>query len=282
MGNGELLGLHPHTVDRHAASLHGDRLIILVRRQHPPFQHARQFGFLAPGELDVLALGPVGCDQIGGGDRGQRGAAPRHEAQQPLAFHGIEAEIPGQRRDGGARAFEGRDHESRHGIGQARDIERIRIDPRPGANRPHQIPEAGVAQATVQPVPDFPIGRVAPDIAAAGPGGIGPPVPAPDRAFAHVDHRGGIDGGCRVVARIRPVADQGFQIAALDRVVPRPGREMRQLAFRAFRVEEDVRLVGALVDGGAADLGEADRLSTAAPTPWRWRSRRRPGGSCGR
>ena len=42
---------------------HGDRLVILVGRKHPPFEHTRQFGFLTPGEFDILAFGPVGGDQ---------------------------------------------------------------------------------------------------------------------------------------------------------------------------------------------------------------------------
>ena len=38
-------------------------------------------------------------------------------------------------------------------------------------------------------------------------------------------------------------------------------------ALRRLRIEEDVRLVRALVDGRAAQLGEPDRLRLAAPTP---------------
>ena len=130
------------------------------------------YGRLLDPNLGAPANVNFGGDEIGGGDRGQRCAAPRHEAQKPLAFHGIEAEIARQRRDRRARAFEGRDHEARDSIGQARDIQRVRIDPGPCADRPHQIAKAGVTEAPVQPMPDFPIRGIAPDIVAPRPGRI--------------------------------------------------------------------------------------------------------------
>ena len=46
-----------------------------------------------------------------------------------------------------------------------------------------------------------------------------------------------------------------------------PRREIGQQAFRGLRIDEDVGLVRALVDGRAADLGEPDRLRLAAPRP---------------
>jgi hypothetical protein len=124
MGDGELLRLHAHGIHGDAAGLHGHRLVILVRRQHPPFQHARQFCLLASREFDILGFRLAGGDQIICRDRCHQSSTPRHEAQHPLALDRIEAEIPRQRCNRGLRAFQGGDHEPRHGIGVAREIAR--------------------------------------------------------------------------------------------------------------------------------------------------------------
>ena len=72
-----------------------------------------------------------------------------------------------------------------------------------------------------------------------------------------------IDGRDRIVGGI--VADQRFQVGARHHVVARPVGEVRIEAFRRFRVDEDVRLVRALVDRRASHFDEADRLALRRP-----------------
>ncbi len=83
--------------------------------------------------------------------------------------------------------------------------------------------------------------------------------------------RAAVDGGERVgagdVARVRRVEAfvEGLQVAALHEVVALAVREVGQVRFRALRVDEDVGLVGAAVDRGAAELREPEGLGLRHP-----------------
>ena len=93
--------------------------------------------------------------------------------------------------------------------------------------------------------------------------------------------RSPIDAGDRVVGVVAPVFEDRLQVGALDGVVAGAGRIMRQRSSPTTSGREDVRLVGALVDRRAAELGEPDGLPPA-PSRSACRSRRRPGGRSGR
>ena len=71
---------------------------------------------------------------------------------------------------------------------------------------------------------------------------------------------------------------EGLQVAALHEVVAPAVGEVGEVGLGALGVDEDVGLVGAAVDGGAAELGEPEAAWTAAPRRWAWRTRRRRGG----
>ena len=120
-------------------------------------------------------------------------------------------------------------------------------------------------EAPGQPVAEPPVRPVRPDIGQRREEGIGSRVPGPGRAFGHMHHAAAVDRRQRVVRGLAPPEVRRLEIGALDGVVPPAPREMRREALRRLRVEEDVGLVGAPVDGGTAKLGEPDRLRLRHP-----------------
>src|SRR5262249_20856485 len=83
-------------------------------------------------------------------------------------------------------------------------------------------------------------------------------VPAPQKGFAN--HW-----------IVRPMAQVGFERAALNQIVARAAGEMRQGAFAAFGVDKEVRRVRTFIDGWAPKFHEPDWLGFRAPR----------GGRCG-
>ena len=58
---------------------------------------------------------------------------------------------------------------------------------------------------------------------------------------------------------------EGLQVAALHEIVALAVREVGELGLGALGIDEDVGLVGAAIDGGAAQLGEPERLGLRHP-----------------
>ena len=90
LSNGGLWGLGPD-----APRFDLGRVIILIRTGNLPFQGLWQFGFLRAGQFHHVALRGGGGDHAVGGDRGAGDLAPHQELDAALAFHSIEAEMPG-------------------------------------------------------------------------------------------------------------------------------------------------------------------------------------------
>ena len=104
---------------------------------------------------------------------------------------------------------------------------------------------------------------VAPHIGAQRKRRIGPRVPGPQRRARQ--HAPGIDVRRRIVGRIGPVAQHRPQRLPLRQRIGGPGREIRPAALAALGIGKQIRLVGALVDGAAAELREPDRLPPGHP-----------------
>src|SRR5690606_33663938 len=62
-----------------------------------------------------------------------------------------------------------------------------------------------------------------------------------------------------------PMAEMRLEKGALGSIVAPAGGERRQGMLRRFRVGEGIRPVRPLVDGGAAEFGEPDRLAAGLP-----------------
>ncbi len=106
---------------------------------------------------------------------------------------------------------------------------------------------------------EFVVRRIVPHGRAAREIGKRPRIPGPGEHVVRGQHRAAIDGRDRRM--VAPIAQRRLEIGALNGVVLRPEREIGQRRFRAFRVVEDVGLVGPFVDGRAAEFREADGLS---------------------
>jgi hypothetical protein len=118
--------------------------------------------------------------------------------------------------------------------------------------------ERRIGKAAGDPVAEAPVVAVAPHLGVGGEGRIGARVPAVDVDVGEVEHRRGVDGRGRVgagdvvgVGRIEGLVER-LQVAALHDVVAGALRVVGQERLRALRVDEDVGLIGAFVDGGGS------------------------------
>ena len=170
------------------------------------------------------------------GDQGRQGRPHTHRPIQPIA---------------------------RHDRLQLRDIHRLQ----PGlcGQLRHQVGQKDLSGPAIQPVPARPVFAIRPDIAAAGKGRPGSRIPAPGMHQFDRHHRLAIDRGDRILRRVRPMGQQGFQDAPLDQVIAGSVGEMRPATLRALGIDEEIGLVGALVDRRTPDLGEPDRLALWHP-----------------
>ena len=196
--------------------------------------------------------------------------AAHDETDHALGLDRVEAKVPRQRGDRGARAFQRADGVALDRAPEAGDVDPALGHARPQAEVPDQRRQRHRAQPPGQPVSKPPIRAVGPDIGQRREERIGPRVPRPGGAFGDVHHAATVGRRDRVVRGLVPPEIRRLEIGPLDGVVPPAPREMRREALGRFRVEEDVGLVGAAVDGRAAELGEPDRLGLRHPC------RRRP------
>ena len=271
------LGRHRHRegLRGDARRVHGDaprldegRVVILVRPRDLPFQRLRQFGLLAARQFQHVAF--AGGHQIVGREGGDGGPAAHDEADHALGLDRVEAEMPRQRGDRGARAFQRRDGVALDRAPEAGDVDPGLGQPCAQAEVPDERRQRHRAEPPRQPVAEPPVRPVRPDVGQRREEGIGPRVPGPGGAFGHMHHPAAVDRGHRVVRGLAPPEIRRLEIGALDRVIAPAPREMRREALRRLRVEEDVGLVRAPVDGRTAELGEPDRLRLRRPR------RRRP------
>nr|WP_230721456.1 hypothetical protein [Martelella mediterranea] len=189
--HGEGLGSDARRVHGDAPRLDEGRVVILVGTRDLPFQRLRQFGLLAARQFQHVAL--AGGHQIVGCEGGNRRSAAHDEADHPLGLDGVEAEMPRQRRDRGARAFERGD-----GVALDRAPEAGDVDPRLGhlgaqAEVPHEGRQRHRAEPPGQPVAEPPVRPVRPDVGQRRKERIGPRVPGPGGAFGHMNHPAAVD-----------------------------------------------------------------------------------------
>ena len=105
-GDGEALRGHPQRRAGRAAGLDAHRVVFLVGAHQLPLQRLRQLGLLRADQLDDLGVGVGAGDEVVEGERRHRPAVARLEADDALALDRVEAEVPRERRDRGARALE--------------------------------------------------------------------------------------------------------------------------------------------------------------------------------
>ena len=105
-GDGEALGGDAQRLAGGAPRLDGHRVVVLLGVQHLPLQRLRQLGLLRADELDHLAVGALADREIVEPERRRRPPVARLEADHALALDRVEAELPGQRCDRGARALD--------------------------------------------------------------------------------------------------------------------------------------------------------------------------------
>ena len=199
------------------------------------------------------------------GDGGNRSPPAHQEADGAFAFDLVEPEMLGQRGDRGARAFQRGDRIALGRAPEARDIDAAFRQPGAQAEVTDEGCERDCAQPPGQPMPEPPVGAIGPDVAQRRKERIGPRIPGPGGAFLHLDHATWIFQGGRVVRRCSPIQVGRLKIGPLDGIVAPAARMVRHEAFRGLGVIEDVRLVGAAVDGRAAEFGEADRFRLRYP-----------------
>ena len=188
-------------------------------------------------------------------------AGAGEERQFPLALGRVEAIGQHQRLQRAAGARDIAD-----AITAQEPVERARVDRRDagfGADLLDHRGERQVGRPAVEPVAGIVVFAVRPERGLCREPGEGPRVPGPDMGPRHIEHLRTARGG--VVARFRPETVEGPQILHLDEIVAFAGRVIGPGRFRAFGIEELVGLVGAAVDGGAADLGEMDRFCARHP-----------------
>ncbi|MBN9009901.1 MAG: AAA family ATPase, partial [Rhizobiales bacterium] len=235
-------------------------LIVAIAVDEGDRDDVGQLGLLGPDQRGDLAA--IGKDAVGNLDRGDGRPPAWHEADHPLAFDRIEGEGVHQHLDLGARAHRlvadiADDHAE-----EARYVDIGEADA--GAALRDQRGEVGQPDLAGQPMAERPERAITPRVGACRPSRIGPRVPRPDGDRA--DHPPAIDGGDRIVAGTgAPVFEEGLDTATLDQVVARAPAIVRECAFGGFRVVEDVRLVGALVDRRDTEFREPDRLRLRRP-----------------
>ena len=109
--------------------------------------------------------------------------AAHQELDAPLALDRIEAEMPGQRGNRGARGFQRRDHIALDRAPEAGDVDQFLRHSGAQAEVPHQGRQRHRAQPPGQPVPEPPVRAIGPDIGQFGKERIGPGIPGPGGAF---------------------------------------------------------------------------------------------------
>jgi len=120
------------------------------------------------------------------------------------------------------------------------------------------IGERARPQSPVQPVAGAPVRAVGPEIEILRKGRLRPRIPGPQEDLSRIDH-------ARRRCTALPMPKMRFEKPPLLAVGPRPAGEIGQRAFRRFRIAEHVRLVSPLVDRGAAEFGEPERLHPRRP-----------------
>lgn len=199
---------------------------------------------------------------------GQRDAgrpAAHDEADHAFGLDGIEPEMPGQRADRGSRGFQSCDGIALDRAPKAGHVDQGFWHSRAQAEVTHQCRQRHRPQPSGQPVAQPPVRSIGPDVRQFGEKGVWPRIPSPGGTFRHMHHAAAIDGGDRVVGRVAPMQVARLQIGVLNRIIAPAAREIRREALGGLRVEEDIGLVGAPVDGGAAEFGEADGLRLRHP-----------------
>ena len=187
-GDGEALGGHPERRTGRAARLDAHRVVFLVGAHQLPLQRLRQLGLLRPHQLDDLGVGVGAGHEVVESERRYRPPVARLEADDALALDRVEAELPRQRRDRGARAFERGDQIAVHDVGERRDVDLAVGQPGAAAELAHEAAERDRAEPAVQPVAEPPVVGVGPDVAARREGRERPRVPGPGRGLGGGDH----------------------------------------------------------------------------------------------
>ena len=132
------LGGDPQRRAGRAPRLDAHRVILLVGAHQLPLQRLRQLGLLRPHQLDDLGVGVGARHKVVEGERRHRPPVARLEADDALALDRVEAEMPRQGRDRGARAFECSDQVSMHHVGEGRDVDLAVGQPGAAAEVAHQ------------------------------------------------------------------------------------------------------------------------------------------------
>ena len=189
-GRGDGEGLRGHAQRRagRAARLDAHRVVLLVGAHQLPLQRLRQLGLLRPHQLEDLGVGVGAGDEIVEGERRHRPAVARLEADDALALDRVEAEVPRQRRDRGARAFERGDQIAVDDVGERRDVDLAVRQPGAAAELADEAAERDRAEPAVQPVAEPPVVGVGPDVAARREGRERPRVPGPGGGLGGGDH----------------------------------------------------------------------------------------------
>ena len=140
-----------------------------------------------------------------------------------------------------------------------------------GEDRGDQRVERRAAEPAGEPMAGLPVRPVAPHIGRRRKDRIGPRVPGPqmDRAEGRSSgrHRPATPD-CRRRSRRAPGSNAPSIASRKRRWIRssrRPLEKYGSAAVGRFRIGKRARLVGALVDGGTADLGEPDRLALRHP-----------------
>ena len=241
-----------------------------------------QIRLLRPCEGGQRDLGAGLHEVVGRELRGRLGRAAVGEDDPCAALAGVEEEGEFQRLQRVARRHHAIDDEAPEETVEGAGV--VGRETVVGEDRPYRRGERRAGDAAGEPVAETPVGAVAPGFGVGGEGGPGARVPGVDVQAVEVDHAAAVDGGERVdagdIVRVRRVEAfvEGLQVAALHEVVALAVREVGQLGLRALGVDEDVGLVGAAVDGGAAELHEPERLGLRHPGGGRRGLRRRRGG----
>jgi hypothetical protein len=104
--HGEGLGGHSSGLHCRARRLDDRGVVLLVGPRQLPLQRLRQLRLLRPSQLQELATSARGNGEIVGQDGADGPALAHHEADAPAALDCVEAEVPRERGDRAARAFE--------------------------------------------------------------------------------------------------------------------------------------------------------------------------------
>ena len=161
-------------------------------------------------------------------DAGAPPTAPAHdEADHALGLDGIEAEMPGQRGNRCAGAFQRPDHIALDRTPEAGNVDECLVEARSQAQVAHEGRQRHRSQPSGQPVTQPPVWAIGPDAGQFGKERIGPCVPGPGGAFRNMHHPAAVDGRRRVVRALAPAEIAGFEIGTLDRVIAPAAGEIR-------------------------------------------------------